>query len=119
MQHNGQLIMFRSEEDYNRWSAKWHFDFKIKNGSEKMESLAEEIRAGRATYINATHRGEKPLIASLEQAQIQRTVSEHLTNFHNKLKTERTAPIPANKTSDAVTKQNSIKHQKQFADKEI
>ena len=40
-----------------------------------MESLAEEIRAGRATYINATHRGEKPLIASLEQAQIQRTVS--------------------------------------------
>ena len=98
MQHNGQLIMFRSEEDYDRWSAKGHFDFIIKNGSEKMESLAEEIRAGRATYINATHRGEKPLIASLEQAQIQRTVSEHLTNFHNKLKTERTDPVPENKS---------------------
>lgn len=115
MQHNGQIIMFRSEEDYDRWSAKGHFDFIIKNGSEKMKSLAEEIRAGRATYINATHRGEKPLIASLEQAQIQRTVSEHLT----KLKTERTAPIPENKpkTPEQHNMLNSLLAKKCNSDK--
>ncbi len=85
MQHNGQLIMFKSEEDFERWSAQWSFDFRIENGSEIMKSLEDEVRAGRATYINATNRGEKPLLKSLETAQVQRTVLERLAGCQNKL----------------------------------
>lgn len=118
MKHNGQLIMFKSDEDYDKWSSKGHFDFIIKNNSEKMKSLAEEIKAGRATYINATSRGEKPLIASFEQAQVQKTVSERLINCHNKLKKEKTEPVPANKPSNTAAPQLSMQNQKQIASKE-
>ena len=108
MKHNGQLIMFKSEEDYDKWSAKGHFDFIIKNNSEKMKSLAEEIKAGRATYINATSRGEKPLIASLEQAQVQKNVSERLTSCRNKLKKENAADVVSAESENQPAKSVSL-----------
>lgn len=85
MKHNGQLIMFKSEKDYEKWASQKHFDFTIKNDSEKMKSLAEEIKAGRATYINATSRGFNPLLKSLEAAQVQRIVSERLAGCQDKI----------------------------------
>lgn len=113
MKHNGQLIMFKSDEDYDKWSSQGHFDFILSNDSKKMKSLAEEIKAGRATYINATNRGEKPLIASLEQAQIQKTVSEHLTSCRDKLNKEKTETISANKVQNTTAPKTSLAQLKQ------
>ena len=67
-----------------------------------MKSLAEEIKAGRATYINATNRGEKPLISLLEQAQIKKTISDHLTICRNKLNKEKTEEFSANKVQNTT-----------------
>lgn len=73
-----------------------------------MKSLAEEIKAGRATYINATSRGEKPLIASLEQAQVQKNVSERLTSCRNKLKKENAADVVSAESENQPAKSVSL-----------
>lgn len=113
MKHNGQLVMFKTDEDYERWSSQGHFDFVLNNDSVMMKSLAEEIKAGRATYINATNRGEKPLISLLEQAQTQKTVSEHLISCRGKLNKEKTETISANNTPKTKAKQISLPQFKQ------
>lgn len=102
MKHNGQLVMFKTDEDYEKWSSQGHFDFVLNNDSIMMKSLAEEIKAGRATYINATNRGEKPLISLLEQAQIKKTISDHLTICRNKLNKEKTEEFSANKVQNTT-----------------
>ena len=45
--------------------------------------MAEEVKAGRAVYINATDRGVNPLIPLLEQASAER-VSQALDSVRSK-----------------------------------
>lgn len=74
MEHNVQLVMFNTEDGYDKWAAE------VKNKRDKFATfissddimiklLQEEIAAGRATYINATKRGFNPKIEALQTAQ--------------------------------------------------
>lgn len=74
MEHNVQLVMFNTEDGYDKWAAE------VKNKRDKFATfissddimiklLQEEIAAGRATYINATKRGFNPKIETLEATQ--------------------------------------------------
>lgn len=74
MEHNVQLIMFDTEENYNRWAAEVRkqrnkFDTFISSDDIMIKLLQEEIAAGRATYINATERGFNPKIKALQTGE--------------------------------------------------
>lgn|GEM_PF-6567173 len=74
MEHNVQLVMFKTEDGYDKWAAE------VKNKRDKFATfissddimiklLQEEIAAGQATYINATERGFNPKITLLQTSQ--------------------------------------------------
>lgn len=71
MQHNVQFVMFKTEQNAIDWydSNKSKFSNTISSTGERMQSLAHEIKEGRATYINAASRGENPKIPVLEKAE--------------------------------------------------
>ena len=74
MEHNVQLVMFDTEENYDRWAAEVRkqrnkFDTFISSDDIMIKLLQEEIAAGRATFINATERGFNPKIETLQTAQ--------------------------------------------------
>lgn len=89
MAHNAQIIMFRSDELFDDWSRrvaekfKGGFDFNIKKDSPLMAMLAEEVRAGRAVYINATDRGMNPRVPVLRNAQAGYNVREKIEKRNN------------------------------------
>ena len=83
MAHNAQFIMFTSTEYEDKWSENNSFRAGVTKDSEFMRSLAEEVKAGRAVYINATDRGVNPLIPLLEQASAER-VSQALDSVRSK-----------------------------------
>jgi len=74
MEHNVQLVMFDTEENYDRWAAEVRnqrnrFDTFIPSDDIMIKLLQEEITAGHATFINASERGFNPKIEALQTAQ--------------------------------------------------
>lgn len=74
MEHNVQLVMFDTEENYDRWAAEVRnkrnkFDTFISSDDIMIKLLQEEITAGHATFINASVRGFNPKIEALQTAQ--------------------------------------------------
>lgn len=80
MEHNVQFVMFSSAEAYDKWSEKvsniekekgQKFETFISSDGDRIATLQEEIRQGRAVFINAT-RGTNPKIEQLSKATVER-----------------------------------------------
>lgn len=69
MKHNAQFVMFRDERAFVDWVENGQGAFSGVMTSETVQTLAQEVVEGKATYINATDRGVNPLIHDLETAQ--------------------------------------------------
>ena len=74
MEHNVQLIMFDTEENYEKWAENVRnqrnkFDTFISSDDIMIKLLQKEITAGHATFINASERGFNPKIDTLQAAQ--------------------------------------------------
>lgn len=75
MLHGAQFVMFNKGEDFDRWTqklGKWPSVI----GEDTLASLAEEIKKGKASYINESQRGVNPLLKELRVAQIKARVNE-------------------------------------------
>lgn len=79
MEHNVQFVMFNSVEAYDKWSAKvsniekekgQKFETFISSDGDRISTLQEEIRQGRAVFVNAT-RGTNPKIKQLSKATVE------------------------------------------------
>lgn len=79
MEHNVQFVMFDSVEAYDKWSAKvsniekekgQKFETFISSDGDRISTLQEEIRQGRAVFVNAT-RGTNPKIKQLSKATVE------------------------------------------------
>lgn len=79
MEHNVQFVMFNSVEAYDKWSAKvsniekekgQKFETFISSDGDRISTLQEEIRQGRAVFVNAT-RGTNPKIKQLSEATVE------------------------------------------------
>lgn len=83
------------------------------------ENRNKSQTAKKQQFENSNNENDQP-VQKAEPTQTEQNIAKlnKLRNIvsHTDKKTE---PVPANKTSDTVTKQISIKHQKQFAGKEI
>lgn len=76
MEHNVQFVMFNSQKDYDNWIEKLEgkkFETFILSSDDRITSLQEEIRHGKAVFINATSSGANPKIECLSKAQEQAT----------------------------------------------
>lgn len=80
MEHNVQFVMFNSTEAYDKWSERvskiekekgQKFETFISSDGDRIATLQEEIRQGRAVFINAT-RGTNPQIKQLSKATFER-----------------------------------------------
>ena len=85
MEHNVQLVMFKTENGYDKWAAEVKskrdkFASFISSDDIMIKLLQEEIVAGRATYINATERGFNPKIEILQKAQENANQANKLNN---------------------------------------
>lgn len=93
MEHNVQFVMFNSVEAYDKWAAKvsdiekekgQKFETFISSDGDRISTLQEEIRQGRAVFVNAT-RGTNPKIKPLSKATVEhKQLSDALLkrNFH-------------------------------------
>lgn len=93
MEHNVQFVMFNSAEAYDEWSEKvskiekekgQKFETFISSDGDRISTLQEEIRQGRAVFVNAT-RGTNPKIKPLSNATVEhKQLSDALLkkNFH-------------------------------------
>lgn len=79
MEHNVQFVMFNSVEAYDKWSEKiskiekekgQKFETFISSDGDRITTLQEEIRQGRAVFVNAT-RGTNPKIEQLSKATVE------------------------------------------------
>lgn len=75
MIHGAQFVMFDKGENFDSWIqklGKWPSVV----GEDTLASLAEEIKKGKASYINESSRGVNPLLKELRVAQIKARVNE-------------------------------------------
>ncbi len=84
MAHNAQIVVFNSEKDYDAWRSALtgKFELFLSNNSPQMRSLAEAIRSGSATYINASSRGINPRIPTLTAAETGRKAAKMMLMQH-------------------------------------
>lgn len=115
MEHNVQLVMFDTVENYDKWAAKVKdkrnkFETFISSDDIMITLLQKEIMAGRATFINATERGFNPKIATLQTAQDHKnkvsTIRHRITKQELKDQEKQTPILQATK-SEEISKQTS------------
>ena len=115
MEHNAQIIVFASDKLFDDWlkkaRSKGGFNLQINKNSTVMASLAEEVRAGRAVYINATDRGMNPRISVLTDAsqsfQKQTMIGAKFSELKTKLEQRKSINQSQQRTASAQTPQNN------------
>jgi hypothetical protein len=93
MERNVQFVIFRSENDYNKWAEDVH-EYETKNGESfqtflpsdayRITSLQKSIENGEAVFVNATDRGCNPKINCLSEATASHNAKNNAAiQFHN------------------------------------
>ncbi len=80
MAHNTQFVVFTSPENEEKWFLDNNVRAGMSKDSDSVKSLAAEVSAGRAVYINASERGINPRLPLLENAELKK---------NEKIKTEK------------------------------
>lgn len=107
MKHNVQIVIFKDEECLDNWldssrAEGEEFEIIMHSISDNMVSLAKEVEAGRATYINASSRGLNPKIKVLETAE-DLSKKENLTDIFISEKIARLKEVMKNKDCKNIT----------------